>query len=147
AEDPRCVVPLNVLRMRLDKIGMEPETALTKPVGNHEREYEAFGDTKSLAAWTRDERCVVSYKTLTQRMDRGWEIVDALSVPPRGMGCPQSNRKKKRAPSDRSLPDGRDVLVEAFGEKKTLREWASDPRCQVPYLRLRTRLRKGWSLE
>ena len=37
--------------------------------------------------------------------------------------------------------------MEAFGEKKTLRDWAADARCQVPYLRLRTRLRKNWSLE
>jgi len=145
-EDPRCVVPSNVLRMRLES-GVEPETAITKPVRNHEREFEAFGDTKSLTAWSRDERCVVCYKTLTQRMDRGWDIVDALSVPPRSMGCPHSNRKKQRGPSDRSLPDGREVLVEAFGEKKSLREWAADPRCQVPYLRLRTRLRSSWSLE
>jgi hypothetical protein len=28
-----------------------------------------------------------------------------------------------------------------------LRDWAADPRCQVPYLRLRTRLRRNWSLE
>jgi hypothetical protein len=145
-EDPRCVVPSNVLRMRLES-GVEPETAITKPVRNHEREFEAFGDKKSLTAWSKDERCVVSYKILTQRLDRGWDIVDALSVPPRSMGNPQSNRKKKRTPSSRELPDGREVLVEAFGEKKTLREWASDPRCQVPYLRLRTRLRKNWSLE
>jgi hypothetical protein len=37
--------------------------------------------------------------------------------------------------------------LEAFGDKKTLREWADDPRCKVPYLRLRTRLKKNWSLE
>jgi hypothetical protein len=74
-------------------------------------------------------------------------LKDALSVPPRGMGCPQSYRKKKSEPSDRILPDGRNVLIEAFGEKKTLRDWAADSRCQVPYLRLRTRLKKNWTLE
>ena len=143
AEDPRCVVPLNVLRMRLIK-GMNPEAALTTPVGKHEREFNAFGETKSLAAWSRDSRCVIPYGTLTQRIDRGWDIVDALSVPLKSKGSPGRRANKTWRPV---LPSGDAELLEAFGERKTLRQWAEDPRCQVPYLRLRTRLKRNWALE
>lgn len=144
AEDPRCLVPLNVLRMRLAK-GTNPALAITKPVGNHEREFSAFGETKSLMAWSKDAKCAVPYKTLLQRIDRGWEIVDALAVAALSKGSPGKRTGNSKWCS--VLPRGSDVPLEAFAEKKTLREWSEDPRCQVPYLRLRTRLKKNWSLE
>ena len=144
SKDPRCVVPLNVLRMRFAS-GLTPESAITKPLANHEREFLAFGDVKSLAAWSNDPRCLVPYGTLTQRIDRGWDIVDALSVLTLSKGSPGRRTTPKQWRS--VLPRGTDVRLEAFGEKKTLREWAADPRCQVPYLRLRTRLKNKWSLE
>ncbi len=146
AEDPRCVVPLSALRMRLAK-GVKPATAITKTLGNHEREFTAFGETKSSAAWSKDSRCVVSYGTLLQRVDRGWEIVGALSVAPLSEGSSGRRSACAAAKWCSVLPNGREARLEAFGESKTLREWADDPRCQVPYLRLRTRLKKNWALE
>lgn len=146
AEDTRCVVPLNVLRMRL-ATGVKPVTAITKALGNHEREFTAFGETKSLTAWSKDSKCVVSYGTLLQRMDRGWDIVDALSVAPLSKGSPGRRSGCAATKWCSVLPSGRETRLEAFGESKTLREWVEDPRCQVPYLRLRTRLKKNWSLE
>jgi hypothetical protein len=95
SEDPRCVVPLNVLRMRLAK-GMNPERAITKPVGNHERDFTAFGETKSLAAWSKDAKCLVPYGTLLQRLDRGWDVVDALSVAPLSKGSPGRKTAAKK---------------------------------------------------
>ena len=50
-------------------------------------------------------------------------------------------------PFERRLPFGDKSLFDAFGESKTLMEWAKDPRCKVPNLRLRTRLIKGWKIE
>jgi hypothetical protein len=36
---------------------------------------------------------------------------------------------------------------EAFGESKTMREWANDPRCSVRFSTLAERIRVGWSFE
>ena len=38
-------------------------------------------------------------------------------------------------------------LYEAFGEEKTLPQWAKDPRCKVRDVTLRDRLRRGFSFE
>ncbi|MGH3415854.1 MAG: hypothetical protein ACRDSS_05265, partial [Actinocrinis sp.] len=44
---------------------------------------EAFGETKSLAAWGRDERCAVSPSALRRRIvDLGWEAERALTAAP-----------------------------------------------------------------
>jgi hypothetical protein len=144
--DSRCAVPMNVLRWRLLK-GVLPEMAITKSAAKHERAFEAFGETKSLRGWVKDARCAVTYGTLTQRIDWGWNIVDAISKPPISPGCPRKQQATTQRQHELVLPSGLDVPLEAFGEKKTLREWAVDPRCKVPYLRLRTRLKNGWSLE
>lgn len=37
--------------------------------------------------------------------------------------------------------------VEAFGEAKSVPEWADDPRCTVSYATLRERLRRDWPAE
>ncbi|MDH6604525.1 DNA-binding GntR family transcriptional regulator [Streptomyces sp. SAI-208] len=37
--------------------------------------------------------------------------------------------------------------LDAFGEARTLAEWARNPRCVVPYTTLYSRYEKGWSLE
>lgn len=144
--DSRCVVPLNVLRWRLIK-GVLPDVAITKPTVPHEREFEAFGETKSLTAWSRDKRCVINYRTLTQRIDRGWNLFDAISKPAISPGCPKKPDPSRPKKHELHLPSGIDVPFEAFGENKTLREWAADSRCKVPYLRLRTRLKRNWKLE
>lgn len=39
------------------------------------------------------------------------------------------------------------ILVEAFGETKTIRQWAEDERCRVPKTTLRERLSNGWAPE
>jgi hypothetical protein len=39
------------------------------------------------------------------------------------------------------------ILVQAFGETRSIRAWASDGRCAVPYVTLADRLRKGWNAE
>lgn len=39
----------------------------------------AFGETKSMLAWTKDNRCVVNYTTLIYRIKNGWNPEDAVS--------------------------------------------------------------------
>ena len=41
----------------------------------------AFGETKNLMSWNRDNRCTVKYVTLVQRLSRGWTPEDAITQP------------------------------------------------------------------
>lgn len=57
--------------------------------GNNRRNnvrLEAFGETKTMADWSRDPRCAVSYATLKQRIRKGAFSSDeaAISTPARG---------------------------------------------------------------
>ena len=43
---------------------------------------KAFGETKTLADWGRDERCVISYSALGQRLKiTGWDPETAITTP------------------------------------------------------------------
>jgi hypothetical protein len=44
---------------------------------------EAWGETKTVADWADDERCVVGYYTLFSRLQLGWRPEEAISTPPR----------------------------------------------------------------
>lgn len=146
-QDPRCQVNDRVLRHRLKK-GMNPEEAISRPVSVYEHFYEAFGETKSLKEWSQDSRCAVRFGALCQRLMRSWSMEDALTTPPLSKGCPLPPKEMEdKKPFARRLPQGNDALFEAFGESKTLLDWVKDPRCKVPYLRLRARLIKGWKIE
>lgn len=79
--------------------------------------YEIFGETKSLADWSRDERCLVTLNALYKRIRNGWDPRDALTTP-------------STSPA----------TVRAFGETKTIDEWSGDKRCKVPAKTLRKRL-------
>lgn len=43
---------------------------------------EAFGETKSVGDWSRDERCKVDIKCLQDRLKKGWDGETAISTPP-----------------------------------------------------------------
>jgi hypothetical protein len=46
------------------------------------RPVEAFGETKNIAEWSRDPRCVVPYQTLWNRLMRlYWPLETALTTP------------------------------------------------------------------
>ncbi len=128
ATDRRCVVKLRTLRWRLTN-GLELEHAMTKPLVERERDLTAFGETKSLWAWSSDTRCAVPYGALHQRLERGWEFIAALTQPSKSPDCPSKMRTKRLPVHGEPLPDGREVLLEAFGESKTLRGWAADLAC------------------
>jgi hypothetical protein len=110
--DSRCNVSdgKTILR-RLNRAGMSPEDAISTPIGSTPRmalEITAFGETKSLTEWLKDERCKVGRSALISRMDLGWKGEDILSLP---AGCSPS------------------TAVYAFGEVMSIQQWARHPKC------------------
>lgn len=47
----------------------------------YNRHLEAFGETKTLANWSRDSRCAVGYNTIRDRLAAGWTTERAISEP------------------------------------------------------------------
>ena len=197
ARDPRCSVGQHMIRMRL-KAGMAPEEAITRgnrhaaalararaegrPEGavkpGFARFVTAFGETKTLREWTQDPRCPISHGCLSKRLDEGM-TPEAAMAKTESRGRPlavtawgetksvaewaQDGRaalgeatiadrlRKGMAPeaaiSEGRQPNGVGTPREAFGERKTLREWAEDPRCAVSHAVLSSRLSEGKGLE
>lgn len=85
--------------------------------------YEAFGTTKTIREWVRDERCVVKLSRLKRRIRQKWDIEKAISKP--------YIRKRH----------GEKLI--AFGETKLFVEWLEDERCCVSRYVLCNRLRLG----
>jgi hypothetical protein len=77
--------------MTLDRINVngnyEPSNCrfVHNDIQQNNRQYHcriiAFGETKTIADWTRDPRCVVSFQTLQRRVDRGWGTEIAITSP------------------------------------------------------------------
>lgn len=42
----------------------------------------AFGETKCIAEWSRDDRCVVKPNSLKTRLSKGWSLEAAMTTPP-----------------------------------------------------------------
>ncbi len=94
-DDPRCFEKdwRNILR-RIDR-GVDPEMAMSKgykkdrysraAASQHKKnpQLAAFGETKSLAEWTADPRCVVSKQTLFYRLCNAWVPEIAIATPAR----------------------------------------------------------------
>lgn len=86
------------------------------------------GVTKTLADWADDPKCVVPYAVLWERLKDGATFEEALTKPARRKGGYR--------------------VVSAWGEEKSITEWAKDPRC--PGVKLATlwkRVNDGWSTE
>lgn len=63
-----------LLRSR-SAIGWYPEEAITTPIQSGRERHTwatAFGETKAIADWAEDERCVVMLGTLRKRLRKGW---------------------------------------------------------------------------
>lgn len=72
-QDDRCKVDYATLKRRLFQ-GWLPERALTLSVQKKSKKCKPvlitlWGETKTLAAWSRDKRCKVGYKTLHRRLN------------------------------------------------------------------------------
>lgn len=75
----------------------------------------AFGESMTAKAWSRDARCLVSERTLRVRLREGWPAEKAIGSPAQPKGRPAK------------------VLVEGFGESKSIFGWSKDPRCEVSH--------------
>jgi hypothetical protein len=126
SRDPRCLVPWTCVQGRL-RAGWDAEAALTTPWGDSRPRIEAYGERKGMAAWMRDPRCVVPEQVLRKRLQQGWPAEQAIATP--------------HATRTHHQP------FEAFGEWKTLLQWARDARYGMPLTTLRSRLKAGWPLE
>lgn len=49
--------------------------------------YVAFGEAKTMMEWSEDERCACTYYTLRNRIQRGWDIEEALTTPTQAAGA------------------------------------------------------------
>lgn len=97
------------------------------------QQYTAFGESKSLAEWSQDDRCKVSRSILRKRVSKeGRALEEAMTTPP---GTGQGPRKPRRK-------------YKAFGEEKTAGAWARDERCVVTQQSLNYRLKVlDWPIE
>lgn len=86
AEDSRAAVIETTILSRVNA-GWMPEKAITTPSKipcSDRSPVTAFGETKSLADWSRDCRCVVTYRALVKRVRRGIHPELAITTPPSG---------------------------------------------------------------
>lgn len=94
----------------------------------------AFNETKTMIDWSEDPRCAVNYKTLLQRVRRGWSHEDSISV-----GVDET--RKFVVPHNVGE-------YEAFGDKKTLSGWIDDSRCKNKNrATIHARIKRGWTIE
>jgi hypothetical protein len=100
------------------------------------RYFTAFGETKCLWDWGKDERCKVTVWGLRSRIDNGWEgsFEEALITPLKDRLKVARNKKGN-------------VNITAFGETKCMSAWLEDERCLVKLDSLRDRFKKGWDGE
>jgi hypothetical protein len=83
-----------------------------------------WGETKNTSKWGKDNRCVVSRRTLERRVKKGWDTELAITTPD----------KDKH---------GKPRFIIAWGETKRICEWVKDHRCKVTRDALKSRLKKG----
>lgn len=94
----------------------------------------AFGEKKTISQWTDDKRCEIEYATLQKRLRLGWDPEEAISAKP------LSKRHYK--------PKKGIKKYKAFGESKTLFQWAQDERCKPSYKMLWQRVEiHGWDIK
>lgn len=94
----------------------------------------AFGEQKTLSQWADDKRCRVEYATLQKRLRLGWDPEEAISAKPLSK---RHYRPKKGIKK-----------YKAFGESKTLFQWAQDERCKPSYKMLWQRVEiHGWDIK
>jgi hypothetical protein len=129
--------------------------------GRPPRLVTAFGETKTLAGWAADPRCGVAVTGLRRRLDvLGWEPERAIATPhrldvpkpapPPGTSAPSSRPRRgpHRLDVPKPAPPRHWPLHAAFGESRTLADWARDPRCRVGRRVLQLRVvRLGWDVE
>lgn len=80
-EDERCKCGLDALRKRYAE-GWEHEKAIITPaVSRRSVQLTAFGETKGMSDWLKDERCVINLWGLRDRVRAGWPHEKAIVTP------------------------------------------------------------------
>ncbi len=59
----------------------------------------AWGETKSFSSWAEDERCVISAFLLKERIRKGWDPIEALTIP-KGLQRPGQRLTARRWTQD-----------------------------------------------
>lgn len=91
--------------------------------------YFGMGEWRTVSEWWRHPECQVkNISTLRKRLELGWTVPDAI--------------KRKKGDSPRYARKDA-TLIYAFGTRKSISEWAKDPRCKVSRSALRKRIRDG----
>lgn len=72
---------VGTLKDRLDR-GWSTHRALTTPPTTVRRVVTAFGESKTLTAWSRDSRCNVGHTALFKRIREGMDPETAITAPP-----------------------------------------------------------------
>lgn len=62
------------------------------------RTIEAFGEKKSVLAWSKDPRCKVSYTALRRRLDSGEDPEEAIAQEPEPRGGPKQGAGRPSKP-------------------------------------------------
>ncbi|MCE9557395.1 MAG: hypothetical protein K8R88_00440, partial [Armatimonadetes bacterium] len=96
-------------------------------------ELTAWGETKTIAEWARDERATADAKIIAKRYESG-------NTPEHAISYKVNLRHAVIRP-------GRAKEYPAFGERKILSEWSRDRRCCVSQWTLRNRVESGWNVE
>lgn len=101
---------------------------------SNNRYVTAFKETKTLSQWIDDKRCKVAKGTLQKRLSLGWDPEKAISTESMSIRHYKPNKDAK--------------FYKAFGESKTLYQWAQDKRCKPSYKMLWQRVEQlGWHIE
>lgn len=136
ADDERCPLTYWGLRNRYDRGSYtDMEKMITEPLvegkvrsrrSKSNVNLTAFGETKCLTDWAKDERCVVGFDRLRDRIAWGWENLKAITT---------------------IQEDSKEIKLTAFGETKSMTNWLNDERCLVKRDAMRDRYRAGWEHE
>lgn len=110
----------------------------------------AFGETKILAHWAEDPRCMVQAGTLSYRIKKGWNAENAIltsKLNVKTSGEPQNEEERKLFTLKLNNNPTLDTIIECFGIKQSIAKWVRDSRCKVSHQTLTYRLRSGWEPE
>ena len=136
----------------------------------------AFGETKSLAQWAKDQRCQVSREALRSRIALGWETERAVTAVKHDQTLAPVTYNGRtltlRGWADltgirygtlrRRIVDGMKfgeavaagshqkapvVPITAWGETKAVSRWAVDERANVGVTAINARMAAGWTAE
>jgi hypothetical protein len=144
ARDSRCHVSKQGLYLRVLTQGLTVEEALK--MGTHQvraKQLTIQGETKTVREWAADPRCTVTVWMIWVRLQKRWPddlaVLSPLFAPaPPGTLHPVNRRvpsgKKKGRPP---------ILIVAWGEEKTVMDWAKDPRAKVSANSIRYRIHSG----